>query len=156
MIETPQWLSFTVTIMSVSFIMAYEDLSLQCQLLLFPHLLHSCGSGHILFIDQKNFVPLPQSLCTCYSHAAIFLSIPSFHRFNHFHPSSSITSSASTTSKVATFLHPSLLFHISTCKMIIFISSFTAFFLTICKFRESLFILRTSICLFSLTVSGMQ
>lgn len=156
MIETPQWLSFTVTIMSVSFIMAYEDLSLQCQLLLFPHLLHSCGSGHILFIEQKNFVPLPQSL------APATPMLPSFYQFHHFIVSITFTLAQVSLPqhllhlKLPPFSTPLFYFTYQHVKWSYLLVHLLLFFLTICKFRESLFILRTSICLLSLTVSGMQ
>ena len=105
-------------------------------------LLTSCILAAVVILClliTESLVSLPQSLRTCYSHclggfslyAASFLSCSSFQHFNRFHPSSNDISLASTPSEVAIFLCPFVSFHLSTCKMILLISSFTRLFFSL-------------------------
>lgn len=84
MIETPQWLSLVLRITSLSFTTACKDLPLQPQLLLSPHLLYSCCSGHLLitktwFHYYRAFAP---GTPTAYM-ASLPMLLP-FYRFHYF------------------------------------------------------------------------
>lgn len=114
MIEPPQWHSLTFRITSLLFTMAHKDsfdLPLQLQLCLLP-----------LTTAQLQWPPSVDSTqAWFYYHRAFALAAPTAQmtslqvfqwlpRSLHSHPSSHVTSSASTLSNVDTFLHSSVCF----------------------------------------------
>lgn len=101
--------SLTVTFFSST--LAFKDLYLHVYFLHSPHLLPSSHRGHLLLLEYPlKCGSTATELFHCYSHcldgfcplAAYFLSFPSLHHDNHFHPSLTI-SSAPTPPKVPLF-----------------------------------------------------
>ena len=147
--------------------MAHEDLPLQLQLLLSSHLPYSTYNGWLLFIEHKKLssatpgplyllLPLPRWLVSLWL-PLFFLSFLSFHHFNHLHPSTNVTASVSTLSKVAPIsIHLFVSFHLPTCKMIRCFAHLLPFFSLGCELHESLSILLSAIFLISWIVSGME